>query len=364
MNRKKFFLTAVILAGGLALSSCSLPEESEDEETPNENLFVTDGAKVLDESTVTYYYYDRLPYIEREGYCCIYNALMDYHSYVKMPEGLTENDLSRLFRFVYYDHPEIFWIEDGTFQISEDGIYFACEAAYSDAQIEEIQMACKSYLQGVQETVPVTSSDYDIAIGIYDYIIKDIDYDKVDADQTLVSAVQNHVAVCAGYTRLYQYLLQNYGIESTAITGLANTGEPHMWNTAYLDGGYYYTDITTGEVNTVGDDINYDFFNVTKKDMEVIANFEKGQLLPACTDTKDNYFEKNGINYTSYDKEKLQAQFEKGLPVTIRCSNNSVYALMVQRLVEQKEVFAFLPDEEMLYETNDEVRRLHFYKEE
>lgn len=291
---------------------------------------------MLDESTVTYYYYDRLPYIEREGYCCIYNALMDYHSYVKMPEGLTENDLSRLFRFVYYDHPEIFWIEDGTFQISKDGIYFACEASYSDAQIEEIQMACKSYLQGVQETVPVTSSDYDIAIGIYDYIIKDIDYDKVDADQTLVSAVQNHVAVCAGYTRLYQYLLQNYGIESTAITGLANTGEPHMWNTAYLDGGYYYTDITTGEVNTVGHVLTQKII-ILKKD---------------------------GINYTSYDKEKLQTQFEKGLPVTIRCSNNSVYALMVQRLVEQKEVFAFLPDEEMLYETNDEVRRLHFYKEE
>ncbi len=359
---RKMSVCIALVAIMTGIPSCGV-EDYHTQEDAKRNIFLMEGADFLDESKVTYYYYDRLPICEKEAYSCIYNALTARHAKVAMPDNLEETDLARLFRYVYYDHPDVFWYDDTYFEMYEDRVYFVCEAKMSDAEIEEKTKMCQDYLSVVKKKVPEEASEYEISLGLYEYIINDLSYDHQNADQTMVSAVERHMAVCAGYSRLYQYLMQNYGIECTIITGLTDKGEAHMWNTSYLDGSYYYTDITTGEANSNSNEICYDFLNVSKREIEMVSNFEKGQILPTCTDTSCNYYVKNGMNYTSYNRARLKRQFDQGFPVIIRCANQSVYTTMITHLIDNREIFEFTDNRSTRFETNDQIRRIKFYIE-
>lgn len=77
---------------------------------------------------------------------------------------------------------------------------------------------------------------------------------------TAVGALVDGQAVCEGYARGMQYLLQRAGIECSLVTGINEKNEPHMWNLVTINGRNYHLDPTWDDVD---DRIRYTFFNVT-----------------------------------------------------------------------------------------------------
>ena len=98
------------------------------------------------------------------------------------------------------------------------------------------------------------TTDYDKALALHDAVADHVQYERQLQSgptglmvQEAYGAVVNGLAVCDGYAKLYQALLQAVGIPSTRIVGPAGSNghvELHAWNLVQLDGKYYYTDVT------------------------------------------------------------------------------------------------------------------------
>lgn len=164
-------------------------------------------------------------------------------------------------------------------------------------------------------------TDFDKVKAIHDYLALNTAYDYdnflndiVPADSyTAFGAFINGVAVCDGYTKAAQILMNRLGIENHYVVGYGNGGL-HSWNLVQLDGHYYFMDITWDDpVPNKPNHVGYSYFLVTsdqlKKDHQwVEANW------PTATSTIYNYFnefnkkiEVNGYYYFSsnLDDSKL-----------------------------------------------------------
>ena len=88
---------------------------SNDEQTIEpDNVFFEENSHPLDESHVTYYYYDRLIGVEKELYCILYNSLMTYNYQIYIPSHIDYDIVNRILKYVVHDHPNIFWFHEYT----------------------------------------------------------------------------------------------------------------------------------------------------------------------------------------------------------------------------------------------------------
>lgn len=119
----------------------------------------------------------------------------------------------------------------------------------------------------VDQVVSPGMSDYDIAKALHDYVVLHCDYDmryytgglpavSYSAEGMLLEGS----AVCAGYAKAYQLLMEEAGISCEYVTGTANGGS-HGWNIVNIDGQWYHVDTTWDDpTNKGGDFVRYDYF--------------------------------------------------------------------------------------------------------
>ena len=125
-------------------------------------------------------------------------------------------------------------------------------------------------------------------------------------------------AVCEGYARAMQYLLQKCGIECAETVGYirkesGEKGEPHAWNILKIDGDYYHLDTTwddsSNTVQTVkSNDLGFDYFCITTD--EILRTRDTSLCpvaVPACNATRGNYFTHNDLVLESYDLNRIKA---------------------------------------------------------
>lgn len=174
------------------------------------------------------------------------------------------------------------------------------------------------------DAVKDAETEYQKALMLYDILEEyvEYDYDAVNVvgpngeilDQEALKAhsaygaMVNGKAVCEGYSKAYQYLLQRLGIECYIVTGISKRdGGAHEWNLIKLDGHYYQTDITWDDVDSL-DNIYHSYFNVTTaRILEEHYIEDPYGLLPDCFDTEDVYHFENVL--TSLDAVEVASLF-------------------------------------------------------
>ena len=143
----------------------------------------------------------------------------------------------------------------------------------------------------VGELVTAGMSDYDVVKTLHDYLVTHCDYDyRVDiGNMPFVShqaegALLKGTAVCSGYAKAYEALLDAAGIPNETITGYA--GGYHAWNLVQVDGQWYHVDTTWDDpTNQGGDYIRYTYFLKSDKVM-VSRSHRNWEAVYACTSTK------------------------------------------------------------------------------
>lgn len=161
---------------------------------------------------------------------------------------------------------------------------------------EKIENAANSFIKQADITEGMT--DYDKALALHDVVCANLVYDNSQSREwihTAYGAFVNKYAVCDGYSKAYQYLLNKAGIDSHIAIGWSK-GEGHAWNLVKLDGEWYYTDVTWDD-SEYG--IFYEYFNITtellKEDHELDSSAYK---MPDCTATDNWYMKKENIYQT------------------------------------------------------------------
>ena len=222
---------------------------------------------------------------------------------------VTWDELCTVYDLVLSDHPEVFW-HGATYRgsISADGYAITLDPTYLMAGTE--LAAAKAALEA--EVVRLTAdlegkSDYDKSLILHDRVAQESVYVKEGMHQTAYGALVQGKAVCAGYTRAYQLLMQRVGIPTWYVTGDSfdpyGTLVAHAWNLVQLDGEWYYTDVTWD------DQTSYTFYanlNVTTEQITEDHIFgDYAEYLPHATATAHNYFVRHDLQMETLDVDTV-----------------------------------------------------------
>lgn len=232
-------------------------------------------------SEETYPYYGMLDSDLRQLYHQVYANAMELNTSFVPVLAVTANQAKRVVEAVYYDHPELFWL-DGKYSCKymSTGICVEITLCYNslirdlDRAKSDFEKCAEEILQGTESMESLQDKER----YIHDVLLRIVVYDKnADWNQSAYSAIVRGNTVCAGYTKAFQYLMQSLGVPCYYCTGYA--GEDHAWNIIKMDGAFYNTDVTWDDT----DPATYDYYNKTD-DVFGATHVRTGMsvYLPAC----------------------------------------------------------------------------------
>ena len=277
--------------------------------------------------------------------------------------GLTQEHVDHIFQAVLLDHPEYFYVTgyqytkytraDQLVRVEFTGTY---DVDFDTAVNKKAQIEAAAAT--VLAMAPQNGSDYDKVKFVYDYLIRNTEYDLNAPDnQNVYSVLCGGRSVCQGYAKTMQLLLNRMGVECTLVLGTVVGGEGHAWNLVKIDGEYYYVDATWGDASyysSTGEqiptdfpDVCYDYLCVTTNEIGKTHILSDKVSMPQCTATAANYYVKNGSYFTTYDKVQLQRLVDDALltgksDVTVKCNSAETYYLISTKLIDEQEIFSYL----------------------
>ena len=228
-----------------------------------------------------YPYYNMLDDKGKHVYRQVYaNADAVYPTFMPV-ESVNSTQLRNIFAAVYNDHPELFWVETAyACKFTRTGQCIEIDLSFNDTA-QELDSARNSFDMQASEIIAGTQSlpdNYAKEKYVHDRLLERISYNSgAEMNQSAYSALVNGQTVCAGYSRAFQYILQQLGIPCYYCTGYA--GESHAWNIVQLTDGFYNVDTTWDD----SDGGQYAYFNKTDSDYESShIRQELSVYLPPC----------------------------------------------------------------------------------
>lgn len=265
------------------------------------------------------WYYDRLNPAQQQLYQELYTLFAGYDNAVEVTP-IPLDEVYDAYTAVENDHPEIFWMEGYTYytEYQPDGSELvnriervdSMDRSTRDAFAAQVEQTKSAILAGMNAALPANASQTRKAQYLFEYLALNTTYVTGSPyNQTLVSSLINRQSVCAGYARAYQNLLTECGIFCTFVPGFGD-GESHAWSLFQLDGGWYYSDVTWGDSDTVYQNgqemIKYQYFAVTY-DWLSRSHVPDVDIWPRTTDTAANWFVRNGTLMESWDPAQAEA---------------------------------------------------------
>ena len=276
----------------------------DDPEAIEQHISTTPNSNECWRNGVYEYYFNQLTAEQQAIYNQLYEtvASMQNRAIISI-DGLAQDELSVIFRSIRYDHPEIYWIQGYNFiQTSEIiELYPKYLVAAEKKSLYDDQLA--GWTEKALSNIDLEDmTDYEKEIAIYDYIVKNTNYDlDSDMNQSLISVVQGE-SVCLGYTKSMKYLCDRIGLECIIIEGTSKEGINHSWNKIIINKNWYNVDSTNSNTAQIFSD-NYDMFNITDKLIknrytERQISCDCGRInfvYPVADNIKEDYYNRKGL---------------------------------------------------------------------
>ena len=219
---------------------------------------VTDESSVFD--TLYYPYFGILTVDEQVLYKQLYENMLKCNTDIDLKATTTASSLAKIFEAVYNDHPEIFWLDTSyqygyysSGEVAKVILSFNETAEYIEQAKAQFDEAAEKIVQGAQ----AFDNAFDKERYVHDALNELAEYNEnAPLNQSAYSALVGGSSVCAGYSKAFQYLMQQIGIPCYYCVGYAN-GE-HAWNIVYIDGVYYNVDVSWND----GAANPYEYFNM------------------------------------------------------------------------------------------------------
>lgn len=240
-----------------------------------------------------YFYRALLSSQYKQAYDQIYAMLYRGVSTFDMNVAVSANDISDIVYSVYYDHPELFWVDSSlTYYYNGNGQVTSLTVNFNGTanDLKTAQKYFESAVSNLLLKASTLDTDIEKVKYVHDYLTNTINYVSNSAyNQSAYSALVLGQTVCAGYAHAFQYCMQKLGIPAAYIVGHA--GESHAWNLLKLDGEYYNMDVTWDDpIGNPATTYYYDYFNVTDSVLNRDhSRYEISAALPAANGTKYSY---------------------------------------------------------------------------
>lgn len=259
-------------------------------------------------NTKTFYYYNSLNNEQKRAYIMIYSMFDNFTKSRRIE--VAEEELKDIFVAVLYDNSEFFWV-DVNYNFIDYGtsIEFSPNYRFDSSTAEKMSNALDEKIDEIVEDAEKLTTDYEKELYFHDYVCDVTVYtDETfgEMGDTAYSALIDGKAICEGYSRAMQLLLERAGIRNYLVVGdgVSEDGtEAHMWNIVEIDGKNYHLDATWNDTATENG-IGHLYFNTND---EIISR-DHINLIPEnnnCVSMDANYFVVNNLyveNFESYDK--------------------------------------------------------------
>lgn len=243
-------------------------------------------------------------------------------------ENIPEELIRKLICAFDYDHSFEFWVANvfGFAYLNSDTII----QVYSSLSPDDCNGAIKQLetrVNTILNNIPNGLTEYERELYIHNWLLDNCEYDSDAiylknkwAPFNVYGAVVVGKAVCEGYSRAMQLLLNQVGIYCRVISGDVKNN-PHMWNLVYINKDWYHLDATWNDSPqfrkynyfNVDDDvieidhkIYPDFNSFTKEeicgtDMKSVARYNIN--IPECFSDDANYFNVESIKIRSLGRD-------------------------------------------------------------
>ena len=230
---------------------------------------------------------------------------------MSLPKGSVNQTLQRILR----EHPELFWIKRWACTTTPSWTKLEIETEFTEQEIAERNDRLNAAVKSIADQVPSGADEFERALFVHDYIITHCDYDQEGAKDpdalvgvTAYDCLVDHLAVCSGYSRAYQMVLQRMGMECGICSGMSGS-ESHAWNYVQIGGKYYWVDVTFDDpVNASGSSSGIEHSYFLMDDEMLLRTRSIGSddpFVPTCASLEQNYYVRNGLFLETYTPEAV-----------------------------------------------------------
>lgn len=227
---------------------------------------------------------------EALDYDQIYESITELKVSVTLVESVSIVSIKNIMIAVYSDHPELFYVNTNyNYCYTSNGKVLSVELSYN-VTADSIQTSRTKFLQEAAEIINTASqlkTDLEKEKYVYKALQNKCTYvSDSDMNQSAYSALVNNQSVCAGYSRAFQYILQQLNIPCYFCAGYVGSGN-HAWNIVFIDGEYYNVDLSWDDtLGEISDTYSFTYFNVS--DSAISIDHVRRDLsvnLPECKST-------------------------------------------------------------------------------
>lgn len=324
-------------------------------------------------SSKTMYYYNSLDENSKIAYLEMYSAIINFEE--KYTLDVTAVNMKEVFLAVLYDNPEIFWVKtDYKYYDYEDYVVFEPQYSMSESEAKSKAVELENKVQSILSMASEYNSEYDKELFFHDYICKNVVYDEstygtvgASAHNTLI----NGSAICEGYSRAMQILLDGAGIYNYLIVGEATdkeSTEAHMWNIVRIDGTNYHLDVTWDDIDTYSEPSHL-YFNVS----DTVISRDHSNFSPEinnCVSMVHNFNFVNGTYLISFSSfSALTSECGNLLKnghnyIEIYFQNNYDYQKALDSMQDNREFFEFVDSAVKQSGKNFNTSEIEYYTED
>ena len=270
---------------------------------------------------------------------------------------LSAETIKKVLYAIQNDDPDIFWIASTfSYQYTKKDTILKLYSIFSKDEKINAEKKLKAKVLEIVSKIPQNATEYEKEMILHNYIVNNCEYDKFSSSYkifTCYGCLVENKAVCEGYSKAMQLLMNVVGINSITVVG-SSKDEPHMWNIVKINDKCYHLDVTWDGVGGLG---QYNYFNVNdeiiKKDHKINPTFDrknnvdskicKNFPLPKCSELKDNYYEKNAVKISDLSEDSENKIIEKLLNIAtaeknylyIKTVGNFNFNTAVNQLIKQ-----------------------------
>lgn len=317
---------------------------------------ISTGGAVIDtpgytRSSTDKYAYKQLSATEQELYNDIVTSVKTLNQSVKIPSGMSSDDVIKVYSCVYNAEPQLFWMNSS---ITVGSAYATISFKTTDRnEIASMQSEINAAAANFINKANAYSGTFSKLKVFYDTLVKQSEFSKSESGYN--ASIYNGLLgkgglQCAGYAKTIEYLCDLAGIDCMVITGTTADQLSHAWNVVYCDNGWYNFDATWGDpVNNFDSNyVQYEFFLVPDSWIHNITHCNVNKIFrnngnvvklfdpPSCTKEAANYFNVyNKVYSTKADAEAaLYAEFDAALAsganlAEIRVTSKDIYDVLL-----------------------------------
>lgn len=301
--------------------------------------------------------YSRLSDEDKKMYDTIYYGVSEHKNPIFIGFNQESEKVFDMLKIVLCEHPELFW-NNGNCSFSSSGyltVNYSCSKEEAQVKARQIEAKVNEILSSL------SGGEQEKAAKLFDYVVESTEYDfenvgnieNVPTISSIEGVFLDGKAVCGGYAKAYQYLLQKAGMQALYVTGEANSPEGeqrHGWVCQQINGENYFSDPTWSdcfESQSYSDFISHTYFCLNSNEISATHTCDDKFSNIISDKSSYNYFKQQGLYFEDYNTADIRAAIKNRLEenqvgVELKFSSDEVYHQAVEGLIDKQELYYIL----------------------